>query len=285
MKFMQSLPLLAFAFATASTFVSAQDIVRVNGSTTVNPVVSEAAEILKKEKNITIQVDTQGGSSGGISALGDGRVDMAMSSRPLNEADHMKYPNIVFTPVKIGEDAVAMIVSKDVWDGGVKSISRKTMQRIYEKKVTNWKQIGGPDRRIAFFNKEPGRGTWEVFANWLYGKADKAPSVAHPEVGANEEARNKVAGSRGALSQLSAAWVDGIKVFALSVELDDDKIVEPTAAHIFAGDYPLSRSLWVITNGEPAGHAKALIDFLLGPEGQKLVHKHGYLSLADLKKQ
>jgi phosphate transport system substrate-binding protein len=274
---------LALILAALSIPLHAADTLRINGSTTVNPVVAEVAEILRKEKGITIQVDTQGGSSGGISALGDGRIDIAMSSRPLNEADHEKYPNVKFTPVKIGEDAVAIIVSKDVWDSGIKSISQADMQKIYEKKTANWKTLGGLDRRIAFFNKEPGRGTWEVFANWLYGKADKAPSVAHPEVGANEEARNKVAGSRGALSQLSASWVDGKSVFALSIKLNNGKTVAPTAEHIVAGDYPLSRSLWVITNGEPAGNSKVLIDFLLSEEGQKLVNKHGYLALADLK--
>ena len=53
---------------------------RINGSTTVNPVVAEAAEILRAEKNMEIQVDTQGGSAGGISALGDGLVQIGMSS-------------------------------------------------------------------------------------------------------------------------------------------------------------------------------------------------------------
>lgn len=280
---MKKTALLSFLATLAVSSASAETI-RVNGSTTVNPVVAEAAEILRKDKKLTIQVDTQGGSSGGISALGDGRVDLAMSSRPLNEADYEKYPGTNFTPVRIGEDAVAIIVSKDVWEGGVKVVSNEQMQKIYEKKVTNWKEIGGPDRRIAFFNKEPGRGTWEVFANWLYGKAEKAPLVAHPEVGANEEARSKVTGSRGAISQLSASWVDNQKVFALSVKGEDGEVVAPTAGHIVDGKYPLSRSLWVITNGEPKGDAKVLIDFLLSEKGQELVKKNGYLTLAELKK-
>ncbi|YCM46825.1 phosphate ABC transporter substrate-binding protein (plasmid) [Verrucomicrobiaceae bacterium 227] len=264
--------------------LNAEDALRVNGSTTVNPVVTEAAEILKKERGLKIQIDTQGGSSGGINALGKGRVDIAMSSRPLSGTDHGKYSNVKLLPTKIGEDAVALIVSKDVWNGGIRSLSREQVQKIYERKISNWKDLGGPDRRIAFFNKEPGRGTWEVFATWLYGNADKAPSVAHPEVGANEEARNKVAGSRGALSQLSASWADGKTVFALGIKGDNGEVTLPTAEHIAAHDYPLSRSLWVISNGPPSGTAKILIDFILSERGQKLVHKNGYLSLADLKK-
>ena len=125
-----------------------------------------------------------------------------------------------FNPIPVGEDAVALIVSPDVWQGGVRALSRAQMKEIYEGRVTNWKDVGGPDRRIVFFNKEPGRGTWEVFAHWLYGDAKKAPPVSFREVGANEEARNKVGSTRGAISQLSASWADGKTVFALGLKDD-----------------------------------------------------------------
>ncbi len=68
-----------------------------------------------------------------------------------------------------------MIVAKDVWDGGVKALSKEQIRDIYEGRITNWKDAGGKDQRIVFFNKEPGRGTWEVFAHWVYGDPKKAP--------------------------------------------------------------------------------------------------------------
>jgi len=256
---------------------------RVNGSTTVNPVVTEAAEVLRAHKGPQIQVDTQGGSTGGISALADGRVEVAMISRPVEPDDRTKYPKIDFRPVAIGVDAVAVIVSRDVWEGGVKALSRTQVQQIYEGKVKNWKQLGGPDQRIVFFNKEPGRGTWEVFAKWLYGDPKKAPSVSFPEVGANEEARTKVSTTRGAMSQLSSSWADGKQVFALGIRDDKGAVIPATTANIATGVYPLTRKLSVVTNGAPKGEAKVLIDFLLSPAGQQLVRKHGYLALADLK--
>ncbi|MDP1579757.1 MAG: phosphate ABC transporter substrate-binding protein [Candidatus Didemnitutus sp.] len=256
---------------------------RVQGSTTVNPVVAEAAEVLRAERSLIIQVDTLGGSSGGLTALGEGRVEIAMSSKPVAAADRERHPAVAFHPVHIGEDAVALIVSHDVWEGGVRAVTREQLQGIYERRITNWKALGGPDRRIVFFNKEPGRGTWEVFAAWLYGKASAAPSVAHPEVGANEEARSKVAGTRGALSQLSFSWVDGETIHALGIRATAEaEPVFPSAATIKAGTYPLSRPLFVVTDGEPAGAAKELIDYLLAAPGQALVRKHGYLALADL---
>ena len=119
--------------------------------------------------------------------------------------------------------------------------------------------------------------------HWLYGDAKKAPQVSFPEVGGNDETRNKVASTRGALSQLSSSWADGQKVFALAIKLDDGSVVQPSAENIACGKYPMSRPLFLLTNGEPAGEAKAFVDFLLGAHGQALVRKHGYLSLDQLR--
>lgn len=264
---------------------AATGALKINGSTTVNLPAAEAAEILRAERKMNIQVDTQGGSAGGISMLGDGLVQIGMISKHVSDDDRAKYPNVKFVETQVGEDAVALIVSKDVWDGGVKSLSKQQAKAVYESKATNWKDLGGPDRRIAFFNKEPGRGTWEVFVHWVYGGPKAAPPVSFPEVGGNEETRNKVASTQGALSQLSSSWADGKTVFALALKDDAGTDVLPTTANIATRKYPMSRPLFVLTNGQPAGDAKTFIDFLLSDRGQALVRKHGYLSLDQLKPQ
>ncbi len=259
------------------------ETLKINGSTTVNLPAAEGAEVLRAEKGMDIQVDTQGGSSGGISMLGDGQVQIGMSSKPVSDDDRAKYPQVKFNPVHIGEDAVAMIVSKDVWDGGVKALSKEQIKDLYEGRVTNWKDVGGPDQRVVFFNKEPGRGTWEVFAHWAYGDPKKAPQVSLPEVGGNEETRNKVGSTRGAISQLSSSWADGKKVFALGLKSESGDVIQPTPENIASHKYPMSRPLFIITNGEPQGSAKTVVDFMLSAQGQELVKKHGYLALAQLK--
>lgn len=277
---------LAITFAAiACTLVTAHaETLKINGSTTVNLPVAEAAEILRAERKLDIQVDTQGGSSGGISMLGDGLVQVGMISKHVSDEDRAKYPAVKFQEIHIGEDAVALIVSKDVWESGVRALTKQQIQDIYESKITNWKDVGGKPQRIAFFNKEPGRGTWEVFVHWIYGSPKAAPQVSFPEVGGNEETRNKVASTRGALSQLSSSWADGKKVFALAVKSDDGTAIEPTEANIATHRYPLSRPLFLLTKGEPEGAAKTLVDFMLSERGQDLVKKHGYLRLKDLAK-
>jgi len=265
-----------------SPFASRQQMLRINGSTTVNLPAAEAAEILRAEKNMDIRIDTQGGSSGGISMLGEGLVEIGMSSRPVSDEDRGRYPKVRFVEYHIGEDAVAMIVSRDVWDA-LRSLTKQQVRDIYESRVVNWKDVGGADRRIVFFNKEPGRGTWEVFVRWLYSDPKKAPDVSFPEVGGNEETRTKVASTPGAMSQLSSSWADGKSVFALGLRGDDGNVVEPTPANIATHKYPMSRPLFLLTNGDADGPTKSFIDFVLSSRGQELVQKHGYLSLDQLK--
>ena len=92
-----------------------------------------------------------------------------------------------------------------------------------------------------------------------------------------------MASTRGALSQLSSSWADGKRTFALGIKMDDGTVVEPTNENIASKKYPLSRPLFLLSNGKPAGDAKTLVDFMLGQRGQELVKKHGYLRLKDLK--
>ena len=80
-------------FVAITQFAAAQTL-KVNGSTTVNLAVAEASEILRAENKMDIQVDTQGGSSGGISMLGDGLVQVGMISKHVSDDDRAKYPNV-----------------------------------------------------------------------------------------------------------------------------------------------------------------------------------------------
>lgn len=272
--------LLAFLFVY-SDITLCHVRIKIQGSTTVNPVVADAAECFR-EKGWSVFVDTQGGSSGGIAAVAGGLADIGMSSKSIADSDRRKFPKVSFKEHSIGYDGVALVVSQPVFDGGVKSLTKEQIRQIYESKIRNWKEVGGPEKSIVFFNKEPGRGTWEVFASFLYGNAENAPSVSHPEVGGNEETRTKVARHASAITQLSASWVtDGTKIRALGIKMDSGKEIFPTLENIRNGSYPIRRPLLLVTDGTPNAHINELIQFLLSDLGQELVRKHGYLPLKN----
>lgn len=256
---------------------------RVSGSTTVNPVAADAATALRT-KALTITVDTQGGSAGGIAQLGAGQIDIAMSSKPIADADKAMFPKVDFTSTQIGEDAVGIVVRKEVADGGLTSITKAQLRMLFEGKISNWKQLGGPDLKTFVYDKEPGRGTREVLDKFLYGKTGKAPAPPtdnprYAVVGGNEETRTKLESTPGSVAPLSTGFVLGHpQLVALTV----DGVV-PTNAHIADKTYPLARPLFLVTNGPATGAAKAFIDYVLSPPGQALVTKHDYLTLAQLK--
>ena len=265
-----------------ATTGGATGTLRISGSTTVNPVAADAAEALRST-DLTITVDTQGGSAGGITQLAAGQIDIAMSSKPIADADRTAAPDVDFTETRIGEDAVGIVVRKEVLAGGLKSVTKQQLKQLFEGEVANWKQLGGPDLDVFVYDKEPGRGTREVLDRFLYGKGVKAPAPPNNPryaiVGGNEETRTKLLSTPGSVAPLSSGFVaDQPELGLLAVEG-----ITPTAATIADGSYPLSRPLFLVTDGAPQGAAKTFIDYVLSPEGQPLLTRHGYLTNAQLK--
>lgn len=254
---------------------------RVSGSTTVNPVAADAAEVLRG-RGLRVTVDSQGGSAGGIAQLGRGQVEIAMSSKDLSDADRSSFPGVDFTATEIGQDAVGVVVRREVVDGGVVGLTRAELRSLFEGQVRNWRELGGPDLEVFVYDKEPGRGTREVLDRYLYGPDAKAPPPPQSDnfavVGGNEETRTKLLSTAGSVGPLSSSFVAGHPELAL---LDVDGVA-PTPEAVRAGTYPMARPLFLITDGPPAGAARTFVDFVLSAEGQELVRRHGFLNLADL---
>jgi len=282
-KLFKSLLLLVLVLGLGSLVAQVDASIKIQGSSTVGPIVVKAAEVLKSNKDIDIVVDTFGGSATGLSSLASGIAQFGMISKEISQEDKKKYSNVHFTTHLIGLDAVALVVSKKLYDQGVKSLSLSQIREIYEKKMTNWKEVGGPDQKIIFLNKEPGRGTWEVFAKAVYGKLKRTPLVSHLEVGSNEEAKSKVISTPGALTQLSVAWAEkDPRVKALGL-LVDGKLILPDEKHIRSKEYPMSRNLYLVSSKPLNKDQRELLNFLYSNAGQNIVGDYGYLRVSKDK--
>lgn len=254
---------------------------RLSGSTTVTPVAADAAENLRAS-GLRITVDSQGGSAGGLAQLGQGQVEIAMSSKPLSDSDRKAYPSVDHVSTQIGADAVGIVVRREVFDGGVTNLTREQVKALFEGRVRSWKELGGPDISVFVYDKEPGRGTREMLNKYLYGADGHAPPPPRSDsfaiVGANEEGRAKLLSTPGAVTPLSTSFITGQpKLAALAIDG-----ITPTTEHIVAGTYELARPLYLITNGPPEGDAKRFVDFILAEDGQALVRKAGYIDLSTL---
>ena len=135
--------LFLFILLACSLNITAQ---RIKGSDTVLPVSQETAEIFMKDdpdRRVTV---TGGGTGVGISALMDNTTDIAMASRPIKFSEKMKLKAAKqeVEEVIIAYDALAVIVNPS---NPVSQLTRQQLEAIFRGKITNWKQLGGPDMK------------------------------------------------------------------------------------------------------------------------------------------
>jgi len=260
------------------------ELLRIGGASSVNIPVAAAAQVLRAEANMDIQITTSGGSNAGIVAVGERQAEIGMISRELVMEDRVEFPDIDFQTIDLGRQVIALVVSRDVWEGGVRSLSVEQARGIYTKKFTNWKDLGGPDQKITFFSADEGRGTWELFAAWVFGSTQRAPLGRFPVSMSDKEARNSVEFTPGAISFMAPKWADGRSTFVLPIKADDGKVLEPVPATVKAGSYPMVRPLYLITPGRPVGNALRMIELLQSERGQQIIRDAGYMPAGDMAK-
>lgn len=257
---------------------SRKEAIKVAGSTTVLPVVSKVAERFQMKHPDVQFIVNAGGSGVGINQLGERKIDIAMVSRDITKAEMNRYPGTNFVVHPVGIDAVVPVVSSEIYNAGIHTLTLKQIAKIYLGEITNWKELGGPDKEILVVDKEKSRGTRHVFMKVVLGDEEAVAPGADLVLGSNNEEQTAVAQSDAAIGMLSNAWLnDDVK--GLSMDLPDHSVVQPTLENIMNGTFPITRELTLVTDGKPQGNSKAFIDFILSKEGQKIVKEAGYVGI------
>jgi len=258
--------LLTAGISSASSldaFKGEKGILRISGGTAHIPVMKEVAKRVMAF-NPDIQITIAGGGSGaGIKQVGEGLVNIGNSGRQATETEVSKYGLSMY---KWAIDGVAAVVNPQ---NTVKKLSAKELQDIYAGKITNWKALGGKDRPINIYTRDKSSGTREVFWKKALGKGDISGKANF--VTSNGAMKSAVTNDPYALGYVSVGYID--KTVA-PVTLDD---VTPSLATVKTGEYKVARGLFSNTKGKAAGLAKKFIDYLLSPEGQKIVAEKGFI--------
>jgi len=270
--------IITFTIALFSTpTLAGHTSIRIAGSTTVLPVASKAAEkYMASHPGIRITVNP-GGSGVGVKSIGRGTVDIGMVSREITDKEKKIFKGIDFHVLSFARDAVACVISGEVFQKGVTKLSKAQIRAIYSGKIKNWKEVGGPDREIFVIDKEAHRGTRNVFMEYVFGEKTPIARGADLVSGSNNEEQTKVSLSDSAIGMLSIAWINK-DVRGVGI-VEGDKVIEPTIKNIKNGSYPISRSLTFVTKGAPRGEVKAFLDYITGPAGRKIITESGYVPL------
>ncbi|MBN2241636.1 MAG: phosphate ABC transporter substrate-binding protein [Acidobacteria bacterium] len=244
----------------------------LEGSTTVGPISDAFAEAFQKMyPKVSITVNKTG-SGNGAAALVDGRCDIAMMSRFMKDKEYKTAVTGAkpFLPVAhaIAMDGVCVIVYPS---NPVKALTREQVRGIYTGKIKNWKDLGGPSQAIVPISRDTSSGTYETFEGLVMNGEKMAANVEY--VNSNPQAHSRVKSTTGAIGYVGLGFLDS-SVKALEI----DKIM-PTRSSIAKGVYPISRPLFLFTNGYPelGTLVHEFCTFYLTEEGQEIIEAKGFV--------
>jgi phosphate transport system substrate-binding protein len=269
MKSLNKIP----AFVLAALFLAApcyaQKIV-VDGSTTVLPIAQKAAEVFMND-NQGAEISVRGGGSGvGIASLIDGSCDIADSSRPIKESELDKAVANGRQPKAnvIAMDGICVIVNPS---NPVNALTKKQIKNIFSGAAKNWKELGGSDEKIVAVSRDSSSGTFEAFGTLVLEGAKVRPDALMQA--SNQAVASVVARTPGGIGYV------GLGYLSASVKAVDVDGVKPAKETVLSNKYPIGRPLFMYTNGVPQGLAKQFIEYILSPQGQKLVEDEGFVGL------
>jgi phosphate transport system substrate-binding protein len=252
----------------------AGDAIVIDGSTTVGPIAKAFAEYymsLNPGVNVTV---SESGSGNGAKSLINGVCDVADMSRFMKEKEFKAAVANDVRPVAhvVALDGIAMVVHPS---NPVADLTVEQLRDIYLGKISNWSELGGPDRDIVVISRDTNSGTYETFEKLVMSKQKMAEGTEY--VGSNGQARQRVMSTPAAIAYLGIGFIDK------SVKPLKVNGVMPSQATIISGEYPIARPLFMVTNGYPkmGSHLYRFITLYLGEKGQEIVEEIGYVPVTQ----
>ena len=267
--------LLFLAFLVSASIATAATEFTVSGSTTVLPLAEAISEVFNvQQSNYHVSI-TGGGTGAGITAIAEGRSDLAMASREVTSDETARYGD-KFQESFVGYDSIVIVVSGQVYDAGIKALTKAQIRDIYVGNTKNWKDLGGPDKEIYAIAREQGSGTRDTFDEDIMGSRSAETPGVSTVANSNAEVATAVAGSNKAIGYVGYNYVRGVSMKVVSVDG-----VLPTSQTIKDGSYGLGRKLYLVSYGNPTQGAKTFIDFVLGGQGQGIALENGFIPLNE----
>lgn len=267
--------------ADATTITSSETIENKGSDTLVNLALAWAERYMQEHPEVRISV-TGGGSGTGIAAMINGTVDIANASREMKSEEIARAKANEITPVEhvVAGDAIAVVVHPS---NPVDTLTLQQLSDIYTGKITNWTEVGGEDLPIVLTSRESNSGTYVYFLETVVRLGDaEAPIFFAPDtllLPSSEVISLEVSRNPNAIGYDGLGYVTpDQKVVAVSPGPGEPGIL-PSIETANAGTYPIARPLYMYTAGEPEGEIAAYLDWILGPEGQRLVKELGFVPL------
>jgi phosphate transport system substrate-binding protein len=224
--------------------------VRADGSSTVAPLISLAAERFRRvEPGVKVTVGVSG-TGGGFERFCRGETDLANASRPIEDDEKAMCgkKRIDFLELQVANDGLSVIVNpENTW---ARCLTVAQLRKIWQPRSTmnSWDDVDRsfPGERMILFGAGTDSGTFDYFTEAIVGEEGQSRSDYSATEDDNVTVRG-VAGDKGGLGYLGLSYVEQNRGRLRAVEIDGgDGCVAPSAQTVQDGTYkPLSRPLFV----------------------------------------
>ena len=235
--------------------------VATDGSTSMEKVIGALGEaFMEQNKGVTFTYNPTGSGSG-ITAVGEDRCDIGLSSRALK--DDEKASGLKETVLAL--DGIAVIVNPA---NPVSDLDVETIAKIYTGEITNWKEVGGNDAEIVLIGREAGSGTRDGFESIT----DTKDSCKYrQELTSTGDVITTVSTNPDAIGYASlAALKDNVKALTVGG-------IAPTEDTVKDGSYVIQRPFVLVTKEGTAlsETAQKFFDYVTSPEAAEIIAAAG----------
>jgi phosphate transport system substrate-binding protein len=234
---------------------------------------------LQGDKTLAIDCHAEGTHTG-IPALAQGKVDIAMLSRPIADQEKEQMAENSYRKMDtakheavIALDGLLILVSPR---NPVRSLSIEQLAKVFAGEITDWRQLGGPAGKIVLHVRDGNSGTRDTFQA-LVMKSKAIAGLAHAHQ-SSTELSDAVAQDQRAIGFVGFAFRGGAKALAIAQECGLAHTA--SAFEIKTEDYPLSRRLFLYTAKEHSIHSHNLVDYAVSDEAQPVIESAGYINQA-----
>ena len=252
---------------------------RLDGATAAYPVYSAMVQELYKGLNArtVMQYVACSKTDTAYERLINGEIDIFFGAQPsAQQIEAARTKGIEFTLTPIAKEAFVFFVNSE---NPVRSLTLNQIQDIYQKKITNWRDVGGNAEKIMPFQRPENSGSQTIMLAFVM--RDKTLPVPLWE--------EYSAGMGGVISQVaqyrnySSAIGYSFRYFATGMKPNDNikllaiNEIEPTIENIRSGLYPFTVDVYAVTAGSTNENTDILIQWIVSEQGQRFIEICGYV--------
>ncbi len=247
---------------------------QIKGSDTMVNLGQAWAEGFTKDHPDANVAVTGGGSGTGIAALINGTADICEASRAMDEKELKLAAEKGVSPREhiAALDGLAVIVHPS---NPVSRLTLAQLRDIFMGTVTDWKAVGGIPGKIIILSREVNSGTHVFFKEHVLrmgnAKGPEEFAASALLLPSSQAIADEVANNPQAIGYYGMGYITLKQKVIAVAKTDQCSYMTPTVASVTDNSYPISRPLYLYTNGEPKGLAKNFIDYVFSPAGQFIV--------------